>query len=140
MSFELASTAATAAGLGISGAALWLCWMDSRAARWPSVAGVVTRSSLAPTPLEDDGSLDLAYRYRVAGVTYQGGRLAYGKRWQAKARETIERYPVGRPVTVFYDPACPGRAVIEPDGGGSAVGLAALGAAFAFAASFVPWT
>jgi hypothetical protein len=136
MLLELASTAVTAAGLGLSGAALWLCWMDRRAARWPSVDGVVTRSRQPDTPLEDDRSIDIAYRYRVAGVTYQCGRVAYGARWQGP-RETIERHPVGRRVTVFYDPASPERAVIEP-GGGQSAALAALGAALAVAATFAP--
>lgn len=137
MILDLTSSAVTAAGLGLGGAALWLCWMDRRAARWPSVQGVVIRAARPDAPLEDDGSVDIAYRYRVAGVTYEGGRVAYCTRWHG-SHKTIERYPVGRRVTVFYDPENPGRALLDRRGGRSAGALAALGAAIAFAASLAP--
>jgi hypothetical protein len=63
----------------------------------------------------------VAYAYFVNGTYLQGGRLRLGPRVlsseAADAGREITRYPVGSPVTVWYDPQNPVDAVLERGGG-----------------------
>jgi hypothetical protein len=63
----------------------------------------------------------VAYAYFVNGTYLQGERLRLGPRVlsseAADARREITRYPVGSPVTVWYDPQNPADAVLERGGG-----------------------
>ncbi len=76
---------------------------------WPSTEGEVTlsvrrRGKSRLKPLE--------YRYTVSGTTYLGTRAAYMRTPYVKPIH--ETYRTGQRVTVYYDPADPERAVLEP--------------------------
>ncbi len=79
--------------------------------RWPTVTGKIS-SSWAVL----DGER-IIYDYAVAGHSYVGHRV-----WWTLGRSTAdpdlqelaEKYPPGRDVTVYYDPAHPATAVLEP--------------------------
>ena len=117
--------------LGFGGAGAWvLGWVlttgqTSLAARsWPTVTGTVHVSGV-----RGDGEPDVRYAYTVDGATYHGARLGFdtfdrpGGRGTRASRSA--RYPVGRAVTVYVDPADPRRAVLEP-GDLSPLGVPAL--------------
>jgi hypothetical protein len=106
--------------------------LASASARWPTVAGTVTTSDVIEEEIEDTGNsdksiirkihryqLDLRYAYQVGKRDFVGTAANWG--WTAVygLRELAEKaagqYRPGQPVTVYYDPAQPGNAVLEPD-------------------------
>jgi hypothetical protein len=106
--------------------------LASASARWPTVAGTITTSGIIEEEIEDTGNsdksiirrihryqLDLRYAYQVGkrdfvGTTGNWGWTAvYGLR--ELAEKAAGQYRPGQAVTVYYDPAQPGSAVLEPD-------------------------
>ncbi len=55
------------------------------------------------------------YRYHVAGEAYVGFRVAYSGYGSSRRAmdDLIRPYPVGRQVTVYYDPRNPAVAVLD---------------------------
>jgi hypothetical protein len=103
-------------------------------ARWPTAPGTITNSSVIEEVIEDRSDnnsdkkiirtihrfqVDLRYAYRVDRRDFVGTNV--GWEWTAVyglrelAEKAASQYPQGRPVTVYYDPAQPGNAVLEPD-------------------------
>ncbi len=78
--------------------------------------------------------LEIAYRYAAGGRPRRATciRLGYDGRETdpARARAILERYPVGAPVTVYYDPRRPWEAALEPRVEGVDVGLRRMWAVF----------
>jgi hypothetical protein len=88
-------------------------------AAWPTVPGKIERTGTRRT----SGAyrtvfyeLTLAYRYEVDGVPYTGDMAQFGPP-RVTNRDFIEglaeKYPVGKDVTVHYDPEAPEIAVLE---------------------------
>jgi hypothetical protein len=111
----------------VGGAATWLLWiawqfrMATRSRTWPSVGGRVTSGEVGSTTNEGGLSVYRAkvrYEYEVFGRTFTGKRLFFGDDagWfqKAVAQDRVERYAVGTPVQVFYDPKSPARSALEP--------------------------
>jgi hypothetical protein len=88
--------------------------------RWPGTEGLVTKSELAEyagTRSSRSYRADIAYTYTVNGTRHTGGRVRLGstRTSHASDAEAIQdKYPVGKSVTVYYDPAKPGEAMLEP--------------------------
>ena len=113
----------------VGGAAVWsgfeLRDRAQRMIRWPSVPGSVTGTDIVADGTFEDGSAAyyprISYKYVVAGKEYSSQRrslinVGAGRFLRAGLRKTVERYPVGSEVTVFYDPADPSEAILErPD-------------------------
>ncbi len=101
----------------------------SRAARsigWPTTRGevVVSRASKVgnPTSLLPAYHEYVQYQYSVSGRTYRSSKAgAHGGFYAGRKRcnQLTNRYPVGRHITVYYDPKHPERAVLEPGVGGN---------------------
>jgi hypothetical protein len=118
-------------------------------ARWPSVRGRVTAGAVVAGTTFDDGSPAyypvITYRYVVAGREYEGKRrtlinVGVGGLLRGAAQQVVARYPVGSEVTVFYDPANPGEAVLERTNPVSGpILLFALGAALVVAGPLWGW-
>jgi hypothetical protein len=106
--------------------------LASASARWPTAAGVVTTSGVIEEEIEDTGNtdksfirkihryqVDLRYAYQVGKRDFVGTVENWGWTGIYGLRELAEtaagRYIKGQPVTVYYDPAQPGNAVLEPD-------------------------
>ena len=60
----------------------------------------------------------IVYQYEVHGKNYQSQRLKAGEQffnvnvsWQAQ--ETVNKYPIGKEVTVYYDPNNPAECALE---------------------------
>jgi hypothetical protein len=56
---------------------------------------------------------DIKYAYTVQGVEYRSDVVVIGGHSYG-ANATVKRYPLGKKVSVSYDPDNPGRAVLEP--------------------------
>lgn len=83
--------------------------LDSKT--WPHTPGVITQSRLYNSTRLGSQAV-LAYTYRVNGQDCYSRRYKFlGNQLPA---DTIARYPLGKPVKVFYNPADPLMAVLAP--------------------------
>ena len=101
---------------------------------WPTTGGKVIVSEIRESAsTDDDGYTNYTYyprvefSYVVAGQSYSSKRISFGgvqgSSNQAKAQETINKYPVGTPVTVYYNPQKPPEGVIERSAGSSKLAM-----------------
>jgi hypothetical protein len=116
-----------AGGVLFAGVAMLLA--RARAASgWSSAEGRITASRLDSDLTMDGHSgrsrtyrVSVAYEYEVDGRKLSGKRRAFGESlfgWMGKrdsAKQLHEAYPVGRAVTVHYDPAHPERCTLSRD-------------------------
>ena len=87
---------------------------------WPNVNGKITRSAVATK--RSDGktmfSFDVVYKYEVEGKQYTCNNVYFGGEGSSSssssANGVVSRYPKGSEVKVYYEPANPGNAVLEP--------------------------
>lgn len=89
---------------------------------WKSTTGVV--ESLAR---DDDGVWNITYRFAVNGRSYEGSRIAIA--FQDSAYPVDSFFPVGKQVTVYYDPEKPERSALDlqvDTGGAVAMGFGGL--------------
>jgi hypothetical protein len=95
---------------------------------WSTTDGVVLASGLDAFDGADRKSrttpryvLQVVYEYRVNDQTYEGRQVGFGGTSFAleAARKKLRIYPQGVLVTVYYDPANPNKAVLEPDAAGA---------------------
>jgi len=116
--------------LGVIGVANWLYWLRKgrQSRNWPTVPGTVVTSqlitrtdvrltmirALLTTTLY---GVKIRYRYTVDGRSLEGGRVGLTggglARSDGAARIRLTKYPVGRRVTVHYQPNKPENAVLE---------------------------
>ncbi|MCX7975763.1 MAG: DUF3592 domain-containing protein [Bellilinea sp.] len=91
---------------------------------WPKTSGRVIESRIAEHESEDeDGHVTstyspvVRYEYQVNGVAYTGGKIAVGGvvaiSNKKKVQQTIDQYPEGKLVVVYYNPQNPAEAVLE---------------------------
>jgi hypothetical protein len=116
---------------------LWRGWRDLGRARasasWPRTDGEIVGADLQVEGYHDDGEAMqravIRYRYDVGGESHRAERVFFGDdvalRFTGPGRRRLDAYPVGRRVSVAYDPADPRRAVLEP-GVSGAVRLSVL--------------
>jgi len=90
---------------------------------WPSVDGTVVESKVLTTS-DDEGS-DLhrpyiKYEYEAGGTRQTNDKVTVGMVYSTsnikKSQETVARYPVGRAVKVFVNPANPAESALEQKG------------------------
>lgn len=99
------------AGVVVVYTALAMIGLARASRRWPSSSGRIVRSEI-----RDDRAF-IRYGYAVEGEEYEGSDVASGDRPYRTARSAarrLQRYPVGAPVTVYYDPRQPRIAILEP--------------------------
>jgi len=86
--------------------------------RWPKVPGRIVDSRMTQTRDADGDVSEVAsvtYAYTVGGTPFQGNRVSIGS---GNARASVQKYPAGTDVQVFYDPNKPSSVVLEPGGSG----------------------
>jgi len=95
---------------------------------WPHTDGTVTKSAFkkskgSSSKGSSGGSVvwyaDIEYEYTVDGQPYTHYRVSfgeYGSSDQSHAKAILDRYPVGKTVTVYHKPGEPNEAVLEPEG------------------------
>ena len=116
--------------------------MNQKTLSWPSVQGEITAAVIDNTDDSDYDSetgffeellygfamlvgslfyskpVNIHYRYSIAGVTYKSSLFSYGQRrfYFASDRERITSlYPIGRQLSVYYNPDDVSKAVINRD-------------------------
>lgn len=116
--------------LGIIAAAAFYKWLQVRAASdWPETTGkvVASGSQVRKVQVFDDNReggkaeeernfANVVYEYTVSGQKLRNNRVSIGEDLgNFEVAETIARYPVGKIVTVYYNPRKPREAVLERD-------------------------
>jgi hypothetical protein len=94
---------------------------------WPAVDGVVLDSAVEVD--RETGRQRfrpvVRYRYEVDGQLYEGSRIQWAIdesfRKYTRARRLLDRYRTGAAIKVHYDPTQPDMAVLQTDGGDTAV-------------------
>jgi len=92
---------------------------------WPTCDGVITVARVESKQERRDGktttmySHHIEYRYSVDGKELTGDRVwtsdgGTSSNMSSFAKKAVARYPVGKEVTVHYDPAAPAVCVLEP--------------------------
>jgi Protein of unknown function (DUF3592) len=96
---------------------------------WPSTSGEIVHAEVeehVSVNRDKDGkrtstdityASNVVYEFRVAAQNYQGHRVRFD--WEttrAEAEATVAKYRVGTNMSVYYDPADPSNAVLEPGG------------------------
>jgi hypothetical protein len=110
----------------IAFAALYKYFEVRRASRWPSVPGrvVISQPEERDVKSNDSDSDDtevrnfakVVYEYKIATTTYRCDRVSIGENnGNFEVAETLARYPVGKAVTVYYNPNKRDEAVLERD-------------------------
>ena len=142
-------------GLGLVAVGLRRMGQASRSRRWPTVQGTVVSAIVksrqvpaTPDPGEDAEEAaarapqtvyrpEVTYTYEVDGrrltgttLNLEGLELSNEERVRAHAA----RYAPGQSVTVYYDPAAPERAVLEPGVHAGSWLMPAMGGIFLFVA------
>lgn len=100
-----------------------------RSKSWSVAPGRITMSGITTeVQTETDGDngprqttmygVNLAYTYAVGGNDLTGTRVDWvdgiKTSYPGPARKLVEKYPVGQLVNVYYDPADPATAMLEP--------------------------
>jgi hypothetical protein len=93
---------------------------------WPSVKGAVLSNALKTIRNGRWGkgaetySVNLLYRYAIGGTTYDNSRISWGIKSADLTPDIpeafVREYPAGHAIDVFYDPAQPAMAMIDPAG------------------------
>ena len=143
--FLFLTIACLAAGGGLLLYGVRLIRQGQASRSWPTAPGVVrasrirvgeSRGSSRPTR-----SVHVEYAYAVGGTERVSQRAGFGDPLTDEGmRAMVERYPEGKRVTVAYDPADPGRAVLEPGVQGIAYWALFIGAVFLSAACLMIYT
>ncbi|MBX9843307.1 MAG: DUF3592 domain-containing protein [Xanthobacteraceae bacterium] len=108
----------------IAFAAIYKYFEVRRASRWPSVPGRVV-VSVSEKRSVDSGGADstdteirnfakVVYEYKIATKTYRCDRVSVGENLgDFEVAETLAKYPIGKEVTVYYNPNNRAEAVLE---------------------------
>ena len=97
---------------------------------WPSISGEIVQAEVrTSTTHDDEGNVEysyypsVTYAYSVEGKPYSSSQIAFGGtigyNQRAKAEAKLNDYPVGKPVTVYYNPEKPSEAVLERQASGA---------------------
>ena len=91
-----------------------------RSRTWPHTTGVILTSKRW-VEKDEEGEAPrclILYFYEVGGVPFRSGRVFCGDALGLDFGRTIRRYtaayPAGKTVRVYYDPAAPATALLEP--------------------------
>jgi hypothetical protein len=112
----------------IIGGIVWYVYIQIKKARtvkqasrtWPSTTGKIAKSRVELAGGRDMATVEhrIIYEYQVGGRQYQCDQIHPGDKFfeMASKEETydlVDRYPVGRDVTVYYNPDNPAEAALE---------------------------
>jgi len=99
----------------------WTILQNARAsASWPTADGVITRSGVSHSTDSDGGDSynpEVTYTYTVNNTGYDNNTIKFGENSYSSSKKAdgiAGNYPVGKNVTVYYDPEKPDRSVLEP--------------------------
>lgn len=130
------------AGLGLLGYGLLSTVEALQSRSWPSVQGMVTVARVGSyIDKDEDGSTVMykaliQYTYQVDGRRYRGSRVSLGDYASSDPRSAaaiVQRYPAGGVARVYYNPAAPGEALLEPGFSPAQLILPGIGLSFSLA-------
>lgn len=118
-----------------------LSYMKSRASQsWPTAQGAVVSSEVtAHRSRSRKGrrrttyGAEVRYEYTANGVKYSSDKISFGEyrtHNSGPAQATVDRYPPGAEVVVYYNPDQPEEAVLEPGKMGGIMILFIVGGMF----------
>lgn len=92
--------------------------MGKESLSWPAVRGEITYARVESRKVKNGHEYlpSVRYSYAVSGRTYAGDRInvsAVYLKTQSRANEALRKYPVGGEVPVYYNPADPGKSLLE---------------------------
>lgn len=115
----------------------WNILQNARAsASWPTAEGRVTKSEVTYSTDSDNGdsySPKITYSYKVNNTNFINSTIKFGENSYSsrnKANGIAAGYPVGKNVTVYYDPKKPERSVLEPGVSGGSYIVIGIGVFF----------
>ena len=137
------------AGLGILGYGGYCIYKGYESLTWPQTPGIITDSFVERQSRRSSGTRTSTYKYfaRIrysytinGSKGYTSSQIGYGKneytsRNKSKTEKYLRQFPVGKSVTVFYDPENPKQAVLTQGITGGALLMLAMGLFFLLAAS-----
>lgn len=91
-------------------------WLSHQSLYWPKTAGRVALSCISmkgrnPMPC-------VTYKYKVKDVTYESGALYFGFNGNLSAQddayEVVRQFPVGKNLSVAYNPQSPDVSCLQP--------------------------
>jgi hypothetical protein len=126
-----------AVGIGILAFGFWCLYLETRARRWSTCQGTITRSETEKSTFYNQGVKSamfvpaIEYEYVVNGKTYRSKVRSFSN-WslgdRLSASEILSKYKQGAQVVVRFDPRNPSRAVLEYGVGPGSVFSICLGA------------
>jgi len=112
-------------------------WRGAASEHWPSVQGKVLFSRVTASETRDSEhqssttfSPQFVYTYELAGIKHFGNRRRFGRiegSGEDWAADISARYPAGKGIRVYYFPADPDVAVLEPGNSSEALWLPGVG-------------
>ncbi len=130
---------------------------QSASLRWPAAPGTITQAGVVAEEREETGGdrsdtltqtvmryrADVRFSYTVKGRTFHADSWKWGLTAyypdEAAAAAVIARYSAGASVRVFYNPANPQEAVLEPGNSGGSFAQLVFAALFAGAGALMWW-
>ena len=105
-------------GLVAVGVGVWLLTKSIRSEHWPVTDGIIQSAEIKSHSGNHGGttySAEVTYSYQVAGTSYTGDKVSIGQMSSssAYAGAILNRYPVGKKISVHYSPGDPADAVLE---------------------------
>jgi Protein of unknown function (DUF3592)/Protein of unknown function (DUF3738) len=105
-------------GLVAVGIGIWTLAKSIRTEYWPVTDGIVQSADMKASSGNHSRttySVKVTYSYQVVGADYTGDKVAIGQMSASSeyARGILNRYPVGKKVSVHYAPGDPSDAVLE---------------------------
>ena len=105
-------------GLVAVGIGIWTLAKSLRSEHWPVTDGTIQSAEMKSHSGSKGGttySAEVTYTYQVAGTSYTGDKVSIGQMSSssAYAQGILNRYPVGKKVSVHYSPGDPAEAVLE---------------------------
>jgi len=114
-------------GIGIVSYAYTLYSKSRAAADWPTTTGRIVSSAVdSYRSRSGSGSssrtttmyrAEISFQYTVKGRSYVSDQVSFGDHSSSTSggiREIVNRYPAASTATVYYDPADPATAILEP--------------------------
>jgi hypothetical protein len=89
---------------------------------WPVTQGTIISSNLQRKPGGEEGDYyhaQITYNFTVEGIVYTSSIVNIGEQGWSTARyyyeRLVQKYSVGKTVSVYYNPKNPSQAVLETD-------------------------
>jgi hypothetical protein len=123
-------------GLALLSVGVFITIKSLRTEHWPVTEGIVRSAEQKSESGSDGGttySAAVTYTYQVGGASYTGEKVSIGQMSASSsyAQKILNRYPVGKKVSVHYAPGDPTEAVLETGIHGGTWICLAVGTAFA---------